>query len=138
MDKSALVLEKIKTSFNLFVSRAFEKICMELLLEEPPFDILKIGRWWSNKEEIDVAALSENKILLGECKWWNEKVGLNILEDLKRKSTHIDTQGKELCYALFSKNGFTPELEKMGSAKNIHTCAPSPDLERSRMAGIFH
>ncbi|MCP4153653.1 MAG: DUF234 domain-containing protein [bacterium] len=73
MDKSALVLEKIKTSFNLFVSRAFEKICMELLLEEPPFDILKIGRWWSNKEEIDVAALSENKILLGECKWWNEE-----------------------------------------------------------------
>ncbi len=112
MENTGFVLDKIKQTFHLFVAQVFEKVCMEVVMQNPPLEISKIGRWWSNKEEIDIAAVGEKGILLGECKWWGNEVGLNILEDLKRKSQLVPTEGKEIFFALFSKNGFTPELEQ--------------------------
>ena len=108
--KTGFVMEKIRQTFHLFVSQVFEKVCMEHVLENPPLEILKIGRWWNNREEIDMVAVGEKEMLLGECKWWEEQVGINVLEDLKRKSASVETGGKELYFALFSKQGFTAEL----------------------------
>jgi AAA+ ATPase superfamily predicted ATPase len=116
IENRKFVLEKIKESFHVFVSQAFEKVCMEYLLENPPLEIQKIGRWWDNREEIDIAAVSETEMLLGECKWWDNQVGINVLEDLQRKAAFIDHEGKELYFAIFAKNGFTGELEE--EAKN--------------------
>ena len=89
---------------------------MEYLLENPPLEIQKIGRWWDNREEIDIAAVSGAEILVGECKWWNNQVGINVLEDLQRKASLMDREGKKLYYAIFAKNGFKSELEQ--EAKN--------------------
>jgi uncharacterized protein len=120
MENRSFVLKKLKESFHLFVSQVFEKVCMEILLTNPPVEIQKIGRWWNNREEIDIVTLSETAILLGECKWWDSKVGLNILEDLQRKSSFIETGGREQFYAIFSKNGFTKELKQLaGKEKHL-------------------
>ncbi len=113
-----LVLNKIRQTFHLFVSQVFEKVCMEYLMENPKIEIHKMGRWWNNREEIDIVALSEKEVLLGECKWWEKEVGINVLKDLERKSAFIDKEGKELYYALFSKNGFTSELEHRAAGAN--------------------
>jgi AAA+ ATPase superfamily predicted ATPase len=108
----AFVLKKIKQDFNLFVSQAFERVCRELLLSHPPVEIRKIGRWWDKNEEIDIVALSENEMLVGECKWWEEKVGINILKDLQRKAEFIRKEKQDLVFVLFAKSGFTPDLER--------------------------
>jgi len=120
MENKKFVLDKIKESFHLFVSQAFEKICMEYLLEHSPLEMQKIGRWWNNREEIDIVAISEEVILVGECKWWDEQVGVNVLQDLQRKAAFLDNEGKKLHFALFAKNGFTTELEQQAiGEKNI-------------------
>ena len=112
IENSKFVLNKIKQTFNLFVSQAFEKVCMDYLMENSLLEIGKIGRWWNNQEEIDIVAFSEKEMLLGECKWWDDKVGINVLKELERKSAFIEKEGKELYFALFSKSGFTGKLEQ--------------------------
>ncbi len=93
---------------------------MEYLLVHPPFEIQKIGRWWDNREEIDIVAISEAAILVGECKWWDEQVGIDVLRDLQRKTAFIDNEAKKIYFAVFAKNGFTKELEQKAiSEKNI-------------------
>jgi AAA+ ATPase superfamily predicted ATPase len=111
---------KIKQDFNLFTAQVFEKICMEHMLEQSPLEIEKIGRWWNNREEIDIVALCPTALILGECKWWEEPGGLNVLKDLEQKSELVPHEGRELYFALFSKHGFTPELiQKAKEEKNI-------------------
>lgn len=120
MGNTPFVLNKIKQTFHLFVSQAFEKICMEYLMENPPLEMGTVGKWWDNREEIDIAVAGEKEMLLGECKWWEAKVGLNILDDLKRKAALVDTGNKTLLFALFSKSGFSEELEQAAKeTKNI-------------------
>lgn len=54
------------------------------------------------------------KLLLGECKWSQRQVGLDVLERLQQKGKLLqDELGHgplEVHYALFSRSGFTPAL----------------------------
>ena len=77
----------------------------------PPFEFHKAGRWWDKNEEIDLLVLSDKYILLGECKWWDNKVGMNVFYELKRKAEFINLIKQKKLYAIFSKSGFTSELE---------------------------
>jgi hypothetical protein len=71
-----------------------------------------VGSWWNRQEEIDVVAVGEDDILVGECKWTARKVGTNILDDLKRKTDILLQQRnfQRVHYALFSRSDFTPDL----------------------------
>ncbi|MGL5901488.1 MAG: ATP-binding protein, partial [Cetobacterium sp.] len=64
-------LEKIKTTFDLWVSKVYEDLSRESLMydNQIPFAIRNLGRWWDKNEEIDIVALGEDEILFGECKW---------------------------------------------------------------------
>ena len=117
--------KKIKMDFHLFVSSIFEKICRDLTFSQQKifikdFEILKIGKWWNKNQEIDIIALGENDILFGECKWWKNKVGVNILDNLKEKSKYVkwkntkNTIRKEY-FAIYSKSDFTIELKEIAS-----------------------
>lgn len=110
------------------VGSVYEKCCRgkmwQLSAEKKlPFQVTRVGRWWDNKgTEIDVAALSpeENGLVVGECKFRNGPVGLNILNDLQEKAAAIDwnRDSRKMCYVLFSIGGFTPELKE--AAKKRH------------------
>jgi AAA+ ATPase superfamily predicted ATPase len=114
------VMDIIKSTFHLFVSRAFEQVCMDRLLQDRPVEIQKVGRWWNKNEEIDIVTLTDSEVLLGECKWWQEPVGLNVLERLEKKSTQVVEEGQAVYFALFAKSGFTSELkERAKSQKNL-------------------
>lgn len=51
-------------------------------------------------------------LILGECKYWTEPVGINVLSSLeeKAKSVSWNRENRNTYYVLFSINGFTPEL----------------------------
>lgn len=117
---SALVMDWIrKDLIKQHTAFVYEDICRERLWDMNrdeiwPFKITKIGGYWDKDTEIDIAAvdLIENNLLVAECKYWQEPVGLNVLTELERKTDKI-TWRKECrkeWFVLFSMCGFTEEL----------------------------
>jgi AAA+ ATPase superfamily predicted ATPase len=114
------VKRQINQEFSIFVSRAFEAVCTQFLKEQrgqrKELTFEKIGGWWDKDEEIDIVALSmkEKSGLFAEVKWTNKMVGVNILNDLERKSGSVikDKKLQKVHYAIFSKSGFTEGLKK--------------------------
>ncbi|MCH5212436.1 MAG: ATP-binding protein [Oscillospiraceae bacterium] len=125
---SRIVMDKIRKGL---ISRqtafVYEDVCREKMWElnaagELPFLFSKIGRYWNGRTEIDIAALDPDggNIILGECKYWSEPVGINILNNLEEKAKEVDWRkgSRKVWYVLFGANGFTPELEKLAQTRN--------------------
>jgi len=109
------VEKEIAQSFNdHFVSFAYEDYVKETIMQDPVaylgFVPLKIGRWWNNKEEIDLVAFDEEQIAFIECKWRNQPAGIDVLTLLKKKSELLQSSLKPH-YIVFSKSGCTDTLE---------------------------
>ncbi len=103
------VLKNEENNLRIHTSFVFEQVCMEYL--QGDWD--KVGRWWRGGEEIDVVGLrGDNEIVLGECKWSKNKVGVGVFYDLKEKAGKVRWGGKDRKerYILFSKSGFEDEL----------------------------
>lgn len=109
-----------------FMGRIFETICRQYLFlpeiyGKLPFPIGQIGRWWGNnararrQEEIDLMAMSGEKVLFGECKWRNEKIGRQVVERLLERGELF--QYPEKYYYIFSKTGFKEETTRYCSEK---------------------
>ena len=47
--------------------------------------ILKPGMY--SQEEIDIMAVNDNKVLLCECKWRNEKVERDVIDTVGKRQT---------------------------------------------------
>ncbi len=114
IDLLEFVEKEIAQSFNdHFVSFAYEDYVQESIMQDPEhylsFVPLKIGRWWSNKEEIDLVAFDEENIAFIECKWRNQATGLDILKSLKEKAKLLNSSLKPQ-YIIFSKSGCTDAL----------------------------
>lgn len=112
--------ENIMNELKNQVAETFEQICRETVQKTGEY--AKIGKWWYKEDEIDVVALDEQegKILLGEVKWTNQEVGEKLLKDLEEKAERVQWQNKdrEEKYVLFSKNGFTQELDEKAKQRN--------------------
>jgi AAA+ ATPase superfamily predicted ATPase len=111
------VLKNVKSELPKYIGPVFEDICRDWVRErgargELPFTPERVGAWWVKDQEIDVVAYQKDTALVGECKWSTTPVGLNILEELKRKAGTLahDARWKEIHLALFSRSGFTPDL----------------------------
>ena len=76
-----------------FVSFAFEDYLLEdmLLNHKQYFSFRphKIGRWWNNKEEIDIVAFDDTYICVVECKWQNSVNRERVLHQLIKKSRMV-------------------------------------------------
>ena len=119
-----VVINKIKETFNLFVSFVFEEISKEILMDffskNNIFVIEKIGKFWNKNTEIDILALGENSILYGECKWSKKHIGLSVLYELKEKTKAVNKNTGNEYFALFSKSGFSEDLISLSEKdKNI-------------------
>ncbi len=78
-------------------------------------DCLKVGRQWAANYEIDVAGVDADFRLnvAGECKWSHKKVGMSFYHELRDKVAKHDLPVTPQCkYLLFSRSGFTDELEQ--------------------------
>jgi AAA+ ATPase superfamily predicted ATPase len=111
--------EKIEPQINHYMGLIFENVCMQFLKlknvkRELPFVFEKIGRWWGtnnitrSQEEVDIVVAGGTNMIIGECKWRNEKTDIQVLNRLIEKGNLFRTFEKY--YALFSKRGFKDEL----------------------------
>ena len=118
-----LVLRRIKQNFiDNRVSFIYEDICREQLWKmsadgDLPYLLDKVGRWWDNAgNEIDVVGVSEDEgiLVLGECKFWQGVVGVNVLQALERKAAlvHWRDGQRKVVYILFSIHGFSEDLHQ--------------------------
>lgn len=89
---------------------------MKMLNKEKKFLFIfeKIGKWWGInlikkcEEEIDIVVIGENKVIFGECKWKNKKMGISEFYSLIEKSSIFNYEDKY--YILFLKSGFEEDL----------------------------
>ncbi len=89
------VLRGIKGDFDQYLSFVFEDVCREYCLElmrKGKIHFTAIGRWWHKNEEIDLVALDEEnkQIYFGEVKWSKKPIGVDILDDLRRKAALVE------------------------------------------------
>ncbi len=122
------VMKKIKDGFvSNQVSFVYEDICRNKMWDMNadgvwPFEFSKVGRFWNANCEIDIAALDPDgkNLILGECKYWKEKVGVNVFRELEKKTEFIEwnKEKRNIYYVLFSANGFTDELKNLAESRN--------------------
>ena len=129
------VSESIIATFPEHVSYTFEDVCRQAV-RTPAFPVAcsRVGRWWYDGQEIDIAGLSAETetLLLGECKWTSDPVGTGLLDDLEALEPEVRWHGSErsVVYALFSKCGFTDSLEATAAERdNLVLFTPGDVLE---------
>lgn len=124
------IMEK---EFPTFVGPAFEDICRQWLMRQvgrSAIDILpqETGSWRGTdprsrkQEEIDTVAQGiDGELLLGECKWRNEAVDVDVLDKLVERAGLFAAAEKWLF--LFAKTGFTnacrAKAERVGNVKLV-------------------
>ena len=130
LGNTKLVAGYIKENLNGYIGRVFEDIIKELLviyntkaIKGLNVNFENIGSWWDrNGNEIDILAynLKEKNFLIGEVKWTNKPLDLEVVEDVYRKSKFINYSGEhKILFA--SKSGFTPRaLKKIEEINGTH------------------
>ncbi len=125
---SAIVLDKIRKSMvSGHTAFVYEDVCREQMWnlnanDTWPFHFSKIGRWWDSRNEIDIAAIDPDgsNLILGECKFWQEPVGSNILYALEQKAATVEWRKdrRHTWLILFSAAGFTDELKEIAKSRS--------------------
>ena len=122
-----IVMDKIRKSLvRNHIAFVYEDVCRERMWEMNakgvwPFYFSKLGRYWDSKEEIDIAAIDPDgkNLILGECKYWQEPVGVHVLRELEAKAKTVswEKEKRKTWFVLFSVNGFTEELRAEAAAR---------------------
>ncbi len=94
---------------NLLVLELVKEHFAAAFVEDP---IVSIGSYYDKQTEIAILAKRKSgKMLAGACKYAVAPAKTNMLDALKQKCQTAELDVSD--YVLFSKNGFTPELEQM-------------------------
>ena len=122
--------KRIEKHIPDFMGQVFEDICKQWLWRENakgnlPIEFVNLGRWWGNdpikrqETEVDILAYEDqDNALFGECKWTNEKVGVDVLDALIDRTRLFHYQNNHLY--LFAKRGFTSGcMEKAKARGNV-------------------
>ena len=104
-----------------YVSPLFERLCQRVLPELVDRQFRDIGQWWFKEHELDILGLAEEGLVAGECKFTSSPVSEGVLSDLERTTEHVQwsqepTDG-ETQYVLFSRSGYTTDLERLGQSR---------------------
>lgn len=122
-----LLEQEILPNLDNFIGQVFDKICTEIFHYLISKGIIglncdRVGRWWGGNEEIDLVGMTgEIPVFAAECKWSRKPIGMDVLKDLQRKMTFIAPEGNaaKLRLGLFSRSGFTKEIEEIGRKGEI-------------------
>lgn len=125
----AILGQRVRPDLDSFVAAAFEEAARAYIAQLARANQLsflpeRIGSWWDRDAEIDVLAISEasRALLVGECKWSVNPVGMAVLEDLRRK-VRVLCKGEDwpqIDYYLFARSGFTQDLQNLALKEDIH------------------
>ena len=137
-ERTGRLLEMIRSVFARYVGRTgYEELARRAVAAagdrgELPFEPVYVGRAWSRSAEIDVVAINrkDNAVLLGECKWHSTKMGAEVLGHLRVRGEKLERiHGFKKHYALFSRSGFTRQLERQAGEEGV-ILFEGPELER--------
>lgn len=121
--KSDFIIKQIKADLPVMLAENYEQFARTFIIKKIEQNYDGIGKWWDKNEEIDVVAIDtyEKNILFGEVKWTNKQVGINIYEELKEKVKKVDwfNRVRKEKYILFSKSGFTNEMQKLAKEEKV-------------------
>ena len=122
-----LAMKKIRANLvDSHIAFVYEDVCIEKMWELNAddtwsFHFDKVGRWWNSNTEIDVVAIDScgRDIIFGECKYWVNKVGLDVLNDLEQKAEQVEWNKNERnnYFILFAVNGFIDELTAISKGR---------------------
>lgn len=118
----------VKPQLHTFMGSVFEEMCRDYVADNGFNNIFgcvitDVGNWWGMENtidengkkvhiptDIDVIGISkiDKSMIVGECKFKNEKVDKSVYETLIRRSNHIfSNKYKIKKYVLFSLNGYS-------------------------------
>ena len=131
---SRIVMDKIRKSLvKNHTAFVYEDVCRERMWELNadgawPFFFTKLGKYWDSNTEIDITALDpeDKNLILGECKYWSDPVGISVLRDLEAKASAVSWERdcRKVWYVLFSASGFTEELKALAeSREDVMLCS---------------
>ena len=129
----------VKPFLHFFMGTVFEDMCRYYTLQHGilgEFDcfITSVGSWWGTETivnddgkkmgqsaDIDVVALSEieNKAVVGECKFKNEKLDRRVYETLLRRANVLSSKYTITKYILFSLSGYTKWFDDLKDNRAI-------------------
>ena len=118
-DEFAQKWHKVRDNFSILLSNL---LLLELVKEtfnakSENDPIVKIGSYYDKKVEIDILAKRESGAMIaGACKYSKEPAKSNMMPTLIEKCEKSELDISD--YVLFSKNGFTPEVEAL-KAKEV-------------------
>jgi len=125
---------KIEAALAAFIgTHVFEELCREWVWAAAAAGQLEwlpevVGSYWLHRRgrgvQLDVVAAAprEKRLLIGEAKWGDKKVGRRILTDLVERSQRMPqvVDGWRTEYVLFARGGFSREVQEaaagMGAA----------------------
>ncbi len=107
-------LHKRLPSYTSFVFEELSEILLDYHLRDA--SILSNGSYWDASLEIDILTIMDSgDIYVAECKWSNHKVTKKELNILLAKCEKLGIAPTQI--VLFSKRGFSNELEKQSGKK---------------------
>ena len=140
---------QISPHLNEFMGGVFEDICrahaQQFSQERFPAPAREVGRVWQADYDIDVAGiLLDGSMLYGECKWWADPVGENVLDELihRASQTGYGRGNERRHYVLYARTGFTAALRRRAAAQPgiaLHTpqtMLRATPARRSRTTGL--
>lgn len=123
----------VKPHIHSFMGKVFEDMCRYFVLNQGLDGklnsfVTEIGTWWGTElivdedgkrhvqsADVDVVGLSpsEKNMIVGECKFKNDKIDKSVYEILIRRSKAIPSKYPVVQYLLFSLGGFTDWYESV-------------------------
>jgi AAA+ ATPase superfamily predicted ATPase len=104
-----------------YVSPLFERLCQRALPDLVDRQFRDVGQWWFKEHELDVLGLTDDGLVAGECKFTSHPVREGVLADLERTASEVrwadgPADGEPL-YVLFSRSGYTDDLETVADTR---------------------
>jgi hypothetical protein len=122
-------VNKIEAELAAFIgTHVFEELCREWVWAAAAAGQLEwlpevVGSYWLHRRgrgvQLDVVAAAprEKRLLIGEVKWGDKKVGRRILTDLVERSQRMPqvADGWRTEYVLFARGGFSREVQEIAA-----------------------
>ena len=129
--------QSVKANFSILLSNLLvrELVQQSLAIRYTDDPIVSMGSYYDNQVQIGILAKSKSgKMIAGECKYSKDVAKVNMIESLMEKCKKSELAISE--YVLFSKNGFSAEVEQMKDMEltllsNAHLSSLLDDLNQN-------
>jgi len=113
-DEFAQKWHKVRENFSILLSNhlLLELVKVTFNAKSKSNPIVKIGSYYDKKIEIDILGIRKSGAMVATaCKYSKDPAKTNMMHTLIEKCTKAELEISD--YILFSKNGFTPEVEAL-------------------------